>query len=216
MKNKLSLILSLLALLLPLRADDIVANGDFSQGPANWDGDVPNADDVAMQNFTSGKGATPAGITIQLQQDKWTYISQVVHTTEDSLKCTVAWRISPDCSLITDAAQGKGSVMSKDTFGNLTGYDYGYSMPVAAGQWILMAVKRESGMPKTPWDACEVALHGDPSKQQNATVSFNSLGSYGEKKIVLAFPPGQGSITILKVSLTPPNAPASVAGVPAQ
>jgi hypothetical protein len=91
-------------------------------------------------------------------------------------------------------------------------------MPVKAGSWILMAVKREPGMPKMPWDPCEISLTkgDDPTKQQKTSVVFNSLGSYGEKKIVLAFPPGQGTITILKVSLTSPNAPATVASTPAQ
>jgi hypothetical protein len=217
MKHKLPLVLSLLALLMSLRADDIVANGDFSQGAANWDGDVSSDDSATPNLSSSATSATPAGLTIQLKQDRWTHISQVVQTNADSLKCTVVWRMSSDCSLVTDAAQGNGSVMSKDTFGNLTNYDYGYHMPVKAGDWILMAVKREPGMPKNPWCPIEIpSSKGDPTKQQDATVVFKSLGTYGEKKIVLAFPPGQGSITLLKVAITSLNAPASGPSTAAQ
>jgi len=184
-----------LAFTLPLRAD-ILANGNFADGRAHWKGDAKEIDANA-NNLTTGN---PSGVTVTLKKDKWTKIYQTFNTHAKKVQYSITFTLSPDYQVQQTTYNGSSGNMSGGTAGldDIEGmpYLYGYSY---RGAWLF--VVREFGTPGSTY------LHPlpDPKKSGSQTLTGNIQGltDTAEKILVLAFPPGEGSVTLTSISLTP-------------
>jgi len=183
----------LLMLAVPLRAD-ILANSNFADGRAHWKGDGKeiDTDDISAGN--------QPGITVTLQKDKWTKIYQVFSTQEKKVSYNITFTLSNDYRV------DKGAGGSGDVSGPSAGLDdiegmyplYAYAM---GGAWTLIVEDFGAGG--------SAFLHPRPNPDktvsQTLTGHLQGFDSSTEKILILAFPPGEGTITFTNVSLTPDN-----------
>jgi hypothetical protein len=192
MKN-LAFALILLICAWPLHADtNILVNSTFADGHAHWG---PDAKDIDSGDL--GASSTPAGAVVQLKKDKWTKIYQVFTVRDKKLYYTITFQLSNDYKL--------GSQDSKDhsnaDLGDIPGIMWQWSLPEHC--WSMLI---QGGDNYTQDD-----LEPDRSKLgQSQTLSghLNDLHTDVESVFLLAFPPGEGSITFSTVSLSnvDPNA----------
>ncbi len=68
---------------------DILANGDFANGSAHWDGDRKTDTDAAS-------------LTIKLKPNTWTKIFQVFHSADAAMKVHVTYTLSEDCTFLPE------------------------------------------------------------------------------------------------------------------
>jgi hypothetical protein len=179
------------------RANDILANGDFSQGVAHWKGDAkslstdPDLMDPAARNDTT---PSLAGILIPMQS-RWAKISQVFNTKETALDFTITYKTSSDVAF-SDAS----AFPVTKTLQSLIGIPFqNSSETIAPKSWLVIlmdpASRTATYIPFQPTLGSR-----DP---QTATGSIPKLVAHEEKTFYIAFPPGQGTVTLLKVMLTP-------------
>jgi len=89
--------------LLPVRGD-ILANGDFHNGKAQWKGNIRAASDSAMNDISSIDHESDAkGVIVDLK-NYWSVASQSFNSHDKSLDYTVTYQLS------ADYAPGKGIV----------------------------------------------------------------------------------------------------------
>jgi len=198
---------ALLALLacLPLRADEWLQNGNFSEGLSHWYGDGEMAADAAKRAKEQSDPLSTApppsivdnpGVVIQLKSASWSKLTQEFTTDTLSMDLTVNFIASADCAF-TDK-----DTAYTDIFKSLGFRNY---MPkkIATGAWSVLLTDKgtnwcfySSQMPKLN--------PGSPTPQSFQT-SFSGAGEKMKpdlhKTITIAFPPGQGSITLTLVSL---------------
>ena len=178
--------LLVLACALPLRAD-ILANGNFADGRAHWKGD---AKDIA--------GAQPS-VTVTLQKEKWTKIYQTFDTHAKEVRYSITFTLSPDYQVQQDSYNAGSGTMSGPTPGldDIEGMPYlhGYSY---RGAWMLIV--REFGA----WGSGYLFPRPDPKKTDSQTLTgeIRGLTENAGKIILLAFPRGEGTITLTNISLT--------------
>jgi hypothetical protein len=188
--------LVVLACALPLRAD-ILANGDFTDGPAHWKGD---AKEITSDDLTAGN---QPGVVVTLKKDAWTKIYQTFSTHEKEVQYSITFKLSSDYQVDQspyDPSSGSVSGPSPgldDIEGVYPLYAYTYN-----GVWTL--VVREFG--GTGWNY--IHPRPDPKKtdSQTLTGSIRRLTDHAEKILILAFPPGKGTVTLTNITLTSTNA----------
>jgi hypothetical protein len=166
---------------------DILANENFANGTAHWSGDG--------HDLSNGS----PGIIIQLDPSKWTQVSQTFNTRENALDFSVSFQTSSDFSLSTDPNSTIGQILSVPDLQEMTGTLFKNSIHVKSGSWLLMVVDPAEAMMtfygiKTTPGSTDV---------QTAKNAVPRLAAHEEKTIFLAFPPGQGTITLLNIVLTP-------------
>lgn len=191
MKNHLLLLLALVALV-PLRAEQFFLNPDFSQGSTGWSG-----------NFqTANSGGSAGGLVIQLKPHEWTSLSQEAAIKTDQLEIHVQMTMSADATYSTDpgdygdfSAQiglpehsREVSGLKGQARGNLQGrFAILVMSPGTHGQYVSIPAK---------W--------GSP-KSQGAIGGFH-MGSQGTtQKIIIALPPGSGTVTFTNISANGPE-----------
>jgi len=172
--------LLVLACTLPLRAD-ILANGSFADGTAHWRGDAHNLSDGS------------AGIIIQLNPSKWTQVYQTFNTKEDALDFSVSFQTSSDFSLLTDP------VMTVPNLEEITGTPFHRGINLNSNSWLLMIVDPAEAL----MTYFKIKIKPGSTDVQTATNAIPRLAAHEEKTIFLAFPPGEGTITLLNIILTP-------------
>jgi len=183
----------LLACALPLRAD-ILANGSFADGTAHWSGDAHASTDWNNQ-----------GITINLDSSKWTKVSQIFNTRENAFDFSITYKTSPDCSFGTSGAK-----LSIGDLADMTGLRFKKAINLKAGTWLLLIT--DPAALYAQWDMIKPTV-GLPNGQ-TVKGTFPKLAAHEEKTMYIAFPPGQGSITLLNVALTPTDAAAAPSASP--
>jgi hypothetical protein len=178
--------------MIPLRAD-ILVNGNFADGRAHWKGD---AKDIDTNNTSAG---TQPGVTITLNKDKWTKIYQTFNTHAKNVRYSITFTLSPDYQVQQDSYNAGSGTMSGPTPGldDIEGmpYLYGYSYN---GGWMLIV--REFG----GWGSGSLYPRPDPKKTDSQTLTgeIRGLTENAGKIILLAFPRGEGTITLTNISLT--------------
>ena len=192
-----------LASLLRIHAD-IIANGDFSQGSNGWGGDASE----------TGLGTTPfndthaSGITVHLRSDLATRLFQSVETHDSDLTLTLTCTPSADCKftgtgtvakIATDLEPEVQTISTQNpvthvwqTRANLNYKDYISTFNNAD----LIIVDRDAN------EVHPYSLRIDPSSPREQTVRLNfGLQTNKDYKLYLAFPPGEGSITLHRASV---------------
>jgi hypothetical protein len=186
--GKLMIILMIAASSLTLRAD-ILANGDFSDGTAHWKGDATPGDPAS-----AGLMMSP-GVVIELNDSKWTKISQEFDTQENELSFSITYQTSSDCAFST--AKSK---MSRD-ISQIIGLQLKKGNPMVLPQdsWMVILVDYAKNL--VTYFAVKPVL-GAPGLQ-TVTGTIPRLEAHEDKTLYLAFPPGQGSVTLTNISLSP-------------
>ena len=197
MKNTL-LGLLLWLCLWPLHADqDILVNSNFADGRAHWKGDAqdPDAGDVATLGEPSS-GDSGGSAIIKLNSDKWTKLYQVFVPREKKLFYTITFQLSGDYKLPSQ----NNSDTSMADFGDVDAINAQWTLPEQ--YWSLIVT---GGM--TP----QLALQPDLSKKnkkQTLSGRLTDLSPGLESVFLIAFPPGNGTVTFYTVALSKddPNA----------
>lgn len=176
---------------LPAAANDILLNGDFSDGKTHWHGNG-NAPDEG------GK------LIITLNPDHWTGVYQTFSAESPALQSKVTYSISDDCSL--GAAAPSGGLAPPLTSAELleaTGLQNNiFNITVEYPHtWVVALVN--NGMLVN-----ESFSEIDPKRNNPHTLTTTItpwIGQFVGVDLCLVFPPGHGTVTLSKVELLPPN-----------
>ena len=193
--KSLAFVLLIIGCAFPLRAD-ILANGDFHDGPAHWKGD---AKEIEAGDLSAG--AKP-GITVTLKKDKWTKIYQTFATHEKEVDYNITFTLSSDYQVdqsAYDASSGSSSGPAPgldDIEGVYPMYGYAYN-----GVWTLI-VEEFGGR---GWNYIHPKPDSTNTQSQTLSGKIRRLTDHVDKILILAFPPGQGTITLTNISLISSN-----------
>ncbi len=176
----------------PLLRADVLVNSDFSQGRAHWGGD---AEEVTATDLKTGDADSTA-VTIKLKKDKWTMIYQGFTVREPVLYYTIVFRLSKDYKL----AGKDGDDTEAGDFSSVPGIMQLYDVPPA--HWTLFYTGTD------PTDAGSIKTkHFDPEskpgKIQTLSGKLINLAYGADANLILAFPPGKGSVTLKLLQLSP-------------
>jgi hypothetical protein len=204
--KRTALALLMLASLCSLRADtDILVNSDFSDGRAHWKGDVQDPDTGGSSDLgastdlgasSDSSSGNTAGVVIKLKQDQWTKIFQNFTVRSPKLFYTVTYKLSADYKQESTSYQDTSSA----DFGDVPGINGTWDL--CERYWYLML---PGGNFPTRMLQPDLRKKG---QQMTLTGHLNGLTTDFETSLLLAFPPGQGTVTLYKVQLTntDPNA----------
>ncbi len=198
--KKIVLMLLICSSLIPLRANDILANGDFTQGTAHWKGDGKNLSDTDLADPSARNNTAPSsnGILIPLQT-KWTRISQIFNTKEKALDCSVTYKFSPGIAF-SNTYPGSTENTGIALLETITGIKLMGLMPPIPKGGLLVIISD----PTNNLLSSEIIQPNLSSlDEQTSKVTIPHLTAHEEKTLYLAFPPGEGTVTVLKVELTP-------------
>jgi hypothetical protein len=187
-------VLLLLTPLLFLRADELLQNSDFSSGTAHWDGNMRSSSD-AGDDSASPLDAPAAGaatqVVIKLRGTDWTKMSQEFDSKAGQISLAVTYTLSSGTQLST----------KDEDYNNVpkqVGLDDQWKhFPGEKGSWTIMLCDYAASRATY----AEVPLDTSVNGPQTITMNFNAFDSGEKKTLLLAFPPGTGTITISKVSL---------------
>jgi hypothetical protein len=182
------------------RADGIILNSDFSDGKTHWhgDGDAPDA---------GGK------LVITLKPDKWTVVRQNFSANAPALKLKVTYSLSDDCTLgktgdtltppLTSTALEEACGLDNSIY-NVTFEKYEL--------WTVLIVSGGSLMSEDPvynfhsGSGYQSQNTTDASGEKTFTTQLSQWsGQFASDDLCLCFPPGQGTVTLTGVQLTPPG-----------
>ena len=187
--------LLILTWIVPLQAD-ILANSDFADGPAHWQGD---AEAITTPESLADPSAAPPGVVISLKPDRWTKIYQTFTAPVDFLKYTIILKLSPDYSadLLKDTPASQPHLPAPPGLTDLPGYTCATIANGITGDSMAAVFVTE------PNSTGIYPIQLDLNKSGSQTFSDTIGGDFSEGKasIVVAFPPGRGSVILTTVSL---------------
>jgi hypothetical protein len=188
-------LLALLTTASPLLRGDVLVNGDFSEGRAHWGGDAENL--AAPDGTTAAdSGSAPAGVTVTLKKDGWTMIYQSFTIRDPELYYTITFKLSADYKLANPGSHDEAAGDFSNGPGLMRFYD------VSLGHWSLIT----TGTDPTDENSIRVkSLDPDVTSAQSQTLTGKliNLNNDADASLILAFPPGEGSVTLTTVSLSP-------------
>ena len=188
--KKLALALSMLALALPLRADDeALQNGDFVDGITHWHGDgLSPADFASADPFQASDAFRSKGLILPLKHTLWTKEQQDFRTHFTAGVLRISYKVSKDFALSDNPA---------DYANPSAALGWGWALfKTPPGSWLIF-FSSQSGtqghyytvQPKTTGDV------------QSCEVKVDRMAAGDDQTITLAMPPGAGTIVFLGVSL---------------
>jgi len=181
MKNLLTAVL-LLGALLPLRADNLITNGDFNNGTDHWQGD-------------GGQGVA-GGLIVKLQPTAWTKVYQSVTLPGNQVTLNISYSVSTDATFSSPLL----GVQKGPDLGKVLGF------PIAAGPisihpggWLIFLVDDAKSL------ATYVNVTPQPGTDQMQATggTLPNLKGQPAKTLYLVFPPGEGTVILRNVSMTP-------------
>ena len=183
-----------------LADNNLLKNGDFASGSARWEGDGHIADSGG------GNRGAPApatkGIVVKLRHLDWTKVTQDFDGRWGKYTATITYSVSPDFKLSTKAEDYINLAQKLNLY--LKAFDG------TPGQWVFIindpAGKRFHPVKIAPKIApsgiqtitATVNVAAPPIKPGAEPVTGNGQGTKG---FYLAFPPGEGTITLQSISL---------------
>jgi hypothetical protein len=190
--KRICLILSLLGCVLPLQADNWLENGDFSDGINHWHGDGRAPADFASDNpLAAADPLTSKGLIIVLKHFDWTKVAQDFKGKIAAGVLKVTYMVSPD---LTFSSKPEDYQNMPDHIG----YDRWLAFNTPPGSWVLFLSDFASSM----GSYIPIAPTLGSATPQTFRDKVGGLTPLEDKTITLAFPPGQGKIILLNVSLT--------------
>ena len=196
-----------LAVLLALstaRASDIILNSDFSDGKTHWhgDGDAPDA---------GGK------LVITLKPDKWTVVRQNFSANSASLKLKITYSFSDDCTLGKngDALIPPLTATGLDEACGLDNNIYNVTLDSKWDLWTVILVSGGTLISEYPiytnnyggtYRGYGSQNTTDATGNQTFTTQLKQWDNqFISDDLCLCFPPGQGTVTLTDVEITPPG-----------
>ena len=175
-------LLVLLASAAIVRADDagnLLKNGDFSGGIAPWQGDITPA------TLTSGA-------LVKLGAD-WSKVSQVYNATTGDYTLTVKYAVTSGSAFSTDPHM-YGNVSNRLAIPGVGGFGS------QIGQWVILLYNPVSS---SFWRL--TPRHGSAAQIFTARVHLKADTDNNDtsQNLLLAFPPGTGTVNLLSISLVP-------------
>jgi hypothetical protein len=188
--GKITLAFLLLASLIRLEADEMLKNGDFSEGLNQWNGDGGDVAQIAPD-------LAPRGLIINLSAQDWTKAVQEFRPIGTDFSCTIIYKLTADTQFSTD---------QKD-YQNVPGH-IGYTLwkpfRIPQGDWMMMLCDFGNSVTGAYYPI-------KPKMGADGTATFQAnligLSSREAKTLTLAFPPGQGSVIILSASMVNASQP---------
>jgi hypothetical protein len=186
-----SLFVLMVAYALPLRADEALQNGDFSDGIAHWHGDGRSPADFSSDNpLQASDPFTAKGIIIPLKGTSWTRVQQDFRSTFSAGVFTVTYKVSPNL-VFSDKPEDYQGIPA------LLGWGWKpFNGP--PGNWMLDITGKDGTMgrhwtvkPKTGTNA-----------EQTVKFKLSDLTPLDDETLTLAFPPGTGMVVVLSVSVS--------------
>jgi hypothetical protein len=186
--------LALLMAAFTARADDIILNSNFADGKTHWhgDGDAPDA---------GGR------LVVTLKPDKWTVVSQNFSAGGTTLKLKITYALSSDCTL---GQTGDKPIppLTPEGLEEACGLENTNIQVTFPRNELFAALVVEDG-----WiHSRNFVLNSD---RQSATANADGSSTYtspliswigfNDANLCLCFPPGQGTVTLTAVALTPPG-----------
>jgi len=184
--------LLVLACALPLRADNWIQNGDFVDGITHWYGGGRSPSDFAADNpLGKPDPLTSKGLIIPLKHLDWTKVAQDFKGKIASGILTITYMVSPDLAF---SDKPEDYVNMPDHIG----YNHWKAFNTPPGAWVFFISDfgSERGIYNTVKPKLGVSA---PQTYRNRITGLTPLE---DKTIALAFPPGTGTVVILRVSLT--------------
>jgi hypothetical protein len=174
-------------------ADDsnLLKNGDFSNGISEWEGDAHTVDSTTFDNPPASPPTS--GVIIKMHRHDWTKVTQDFDGDIGEYTLTLTYSVSSDLKFSTDQ-EDYTNVPSLLNFSILAPFN---STP---GDWVVI-VNDLGAMQYTYW---KITPKNDSSGVQkfSTQIQLNS-GAAQKKGFYLCFPPGDGYINLLSISLTP-------------
>jgi hypothetical protein len=163
---------------------DILANGDFTQGSAHWQGDRATNTDAST-------------LTITLKPDTWTKIYQDFHSADAALKLHVSYELSPDCTFLPQNGMAQFFVSNQVVL-DITGARVAMvnTIPIPVGGFLGVVSD-----PSKPLIFTAIMRGRVTGEIQDSEGFFYDLNPHAEKKFYLAFPPGNGTVTLTHIGL---------------
>jgi len=196
MKKILLLCLLVLASPVLVVADNLIKNGDFSEGKADWYGDGKTAEAFAASNPAAAADPLYSkGLIVPLDANSWSRVYQTFTTGQErEFSIVVTYKLSPDLDLSKDPEFYK-SICKKIKVPGFDGYSHFSSSPGVffglVGDPSMNLIANEIFTPvQAPGDV-QVYKHSYPAVPVSKTKIF-----------ALGFPPGKGTVVILSVEVT--------------
>ena len=188
--------LAMLMAISAAHAGDILLNSDFADGKTHWRGD--------------GDAPDPGGkLVVTLKPDKWTVVRQTFSANATALQLKITYAFSDDCTLgktgdklippLTAADLEEASGLESGMINVPTCKGEAFKALVVGGIFLFAEeiVLRQS-------DSHSYGSNSDGS--MTFTGQFNTWnGPFDDANLCLCFPPGQGTVTLTSVKLTPPG-----------
>ena len=186
----LALLILLAGTSIVLADENLLKNGDFSNGINHWEGDCHTIDST-----TFDPSVTPptSGIIIKLHGSGWAQVTQDFKGKIGEYTVSVVYSVSPDLKF-SDRKEDYINIPGLLGFSRLKGFD------AAPGQWALI-INDLGAMHYNYW---KITPKLDPSAVQkvNVRIQLDSDDTV-DKGFYLVFPPGEGFINLQSITMVP-------------
>jgi hypothetical protein len=175
------------------RGDDdsnsALKNGDFSSGVNHWEGDCHTPD---SSTFSDSEEAPTSGVVVKLR-GSWTQVWQEFNSKVGEYQVSITYAAASDLKL-------SSSVPDYENISGQLGFNGLKPFSAPTGDWVVLINDRAS-MLGTYW---KIKPKLDASGPQTINLKIHiGSGDDAVKGFFLLFPPGNGYINLLNVSLTP-------------
>ena len=190
MKALLPALLALVCVL-PLRADECLQNGDFTDGISHWHGNGRSPADYASDNpLEASDPFTSKGLIVPLKHVFWSKVAQDFTGKIANGVLSVTFKLSSDFAF---------SAKPDDYLNVPSQLGWGWqSFNTPPGDWLIFI----SALGNTKGNYYLIAPKTGSSDPQTFQFKVGILTPLEEQTITLAFPPGTGTVVVLNVSIT--------------
>jgi hypothetical protein len=187
----LLLALLVLALALPLRADNWLENSDFTDGINHWRGSGKTPADVGPDDpLDKPDPFLTKGLIIQLRPMDWDKIAQDFRGKGTTAVLTITYMVAPDLTFSTKPDDYVDMPQQMH-------YDGWQAVNTPPGDWIVFIADFGTAH-GTYWTLAPKLGSAAP---QTFRARVTGLTPFEDKTITLGFPPGSGNLVILSISL---------------
>jgi hypothetical protein len=183
--------LLVLACAFPLRADNWLQNGDFADGLDHWRGNGRAPADMASGNpFDKPDPFTSKGLILPLRGSDWSRVTQNFRGKGGtSGVLTITYMLSPGLTF-SDKLENYTNIPDQL---HIDGWN---SFNTPLGDWVFFISDSNSG--RAPYNMIKPNV-GSTGPQTSSTW-VKGLTPFADKSLTIAFPPGNGTVVLLKVS----------------
>ncbi len=191
---------------------ELMRNADFSDGTTHWRGDCRPVGSDVTTDFTSNSEANSKGIIVDLHSSSWTKITQEITNPErawDGTTLTIVYQTSSDFKLSTRDSDYRHVGPALEFGGaGLPGFPGNLLAFLDVPPYTWASVASAGGLENVTANPDYVSIANfvpSTDGQQTFTAVLKGLFPNRDARLTfcLAFPPGSGRVTILKISLRP-------------